>query len=281
MRAGDVGRLVALAAIWGASFIFMRVVSPVLGPVIAADVRMVIAGLTLIVYFRAVGFDPEWRRWWREYALVGMFNSGLPFLLYSYAALHIPASLSAVLNATAPMFGALLGALLVGERLSLRRIVGLVLGVVGVALVTRQEGGSFTGLAVAAGLVAAFCYGLTGVYLKRWAGGVPSRGLAVGTQVVAGIVLLPLVPFAPPYAPLTVEAALSMLALGVICGGVAYVLYYRLIKDIGATGALTVTYLIPVFGVLFGAVFLGETLSLQMLAGAALVLLGTVFVLRS
>jgi drug/metabolite transporter (DMT)-like permease len=282
MKAGDVVRLVALAAIWGASFMFMRVVSPVLGPVIATDSRMLVAGAALAAYFRVIGFDPQWRRWWRQYVLIGVLNSGLPFLLYSYAALHIAAGLSAVLNATAPMFGALLGVALLGERLTLKRTIGLVLGVVGVALVTRQETGSgFAGLAIGAGLLAASSYAFTGVYLKRWAPQIPARGLAAGTQVAAAAVFLPLVPFAPPYAELTMPVVLSVLALGLICGAVAYLLYFRLIVDIGATGALTVTYLIPLFGVLFGAVFLHEALSLQVLAGAALVVLGTVFVLRS
>ncbi len=282
MKAGDVARLVALAAIWGASFMFMRVVTPVLGPVIATDSRMLVAGVALAVYFRGTGFDPQWRRWWRQYALIGILNSGLPFLLYSYAALHIPAGLSSVLNATAPMFGALLGVALLGERLTLRRSIGLVLGVAGVALVTRQELGSdFAGLAIAAGLLAASSYAFTGIYLKRWAPQIPVRGLAVGTQLIAALVFLPLVPFAPPYAELTWLVALCVLGLGLLCGAVAYLLYFRLIADIGATGALTVTYLVPLFGVLFGAVFLQETLGAQVLAGAALVVAGTVFVLRS
>jgi drug/metabolite transporter (DMT)-like permease len=142
-------------------------------------------------------------------------------------------------------------------------------------------GSGFAGLAIAAGLLAAISYAFTGIYLKRWAPQIPARGLAVGTQVVAAVVFLPLVPFAPPYAELTVPVMLCVLALGLLCGAVAYLLYFRLIVDIGATAALTVTYLIPLFGVLFGAVFLHETLSLQVLAGAALVVLGTVFVLRS
>ncbi len=116
MRAADFGRLVALAAIWGASFLFTRIVAPVLGPVLTADLRMLVAGLALVAYFRLAGFDPEWRRWARKYAFVGVLNSGLPFLLYAYAALYLSAGLMAVLNATAPMWGALLTVLLLGAR---------------------------------------------------------------------------------------------------------------------------------------------------------------------
>ena len=282
MRAADFGRLVALAAIWGASFLFTRIVAPVLGPVLTADLRMLVAGLALVAYFRLVGFDPDWRRWGRKYALVGLLNSGLPFLLFAYAALHLPAGLMAVLNATAPMWGALFAVLLLGERLTGRRAAGLALGVAGVAVLSRPDAGTTQAfLAIAACLAASFLYGLTGVYMKRWAGDVPARGMAVGTQVAAGLLMLPLIPFSPPPAGATVLVAASVLALGLLCGAVAYLLYFRLIVDIGPAGALTVTYLIPLFGVLWGTLLLGEALSVTMLAGGVLVVLGTVFVLRN
>jgi drug/metabolite transporter (DMT)-like permease len=274
---------VALAAIWGASFLFNRIAAPVLGPVLTAELRTLIAGIALAAYFAAAGFDPEWRRWWRQYLIVGIFSSAVPFLLWAYAALSVTAGLLSVLNATSPMWGALCSALLLRERLSARRIMGLVVGVTGVALVTQPAGGG-PGLyypAVGAALAAAFCYGLIATYIKRWANDVPSRGMAVGTQLAAGILLIPFIPLWPPAAAPTPLVAGSMLALGLVCGAVAYLLYFRLIADIGATGALTVTYLIPAFGVLWGALFLGETVSSTMLAGAALVILGTVFVLRN
>ena len=282
MRAADFGRLVALAAIWGASFLFTRIVAPVLGPVLTADLRMLVAGLALVAYFRLAGFDPDWRRWGRKYALVGLLNSGLPFLLYAYAALYLSAGLMAVLNATAPMWGALFAVLLLGERLTGRRAAGLALGVAGVAVLSRPDAGTTQAfLAIAACLAASFLYGLAGVYMKRWAGDVPARGMAVGTQVAAGLLMLPLIPFSPPPAELTALVAASVLALGLLCGAVAYLLYFRLIVDIGPAGALTVTYLIPLFGVLWGTLFLGEALSITMLAGGMLVVLGTVFVLRN
>jgi drug/metabolite transporter (DMT)-like permease len=282
MRAADFGRLVALAAIWGASFLFTRIVAPVLGPVLTADLRMLVAGLALVAYFRLAGFDPDWRRWGRKYAFVGLLNSGLPFLLYAYSALYLSAGLMAVLNATAPMWGALLTVLLLGERLTARRAAGLALGLVGVAVLSRPDAGTAQAfLAIAACLAASFLYGLAGVYMKRWAGEVPARGMAVGTQVAAGLLMLPLIAFSPPPAEPTVLVAASVLALGLLCGAVAYLLYFRLIVDIGPAGALTVTYLIPLFGVLWGTLFLGEALSMTMLAGGALVVLGTVFVLRN
>jgi drug/metabolite transporter (DMT)-like permease len=188
----------------------------------------------------------------------------------------------AVLNATAPMWGALLTVLLLGERLTGRRAAGLALGVVGVAVLSRPDAGTAQAfLAIAACLAASFLYGLAGVYMKRWAGDVPARGMAVGTQVMGGLLLLPLVPFSANSIQADFLVVSSILALGLLCGAVAYLLYFRLIVDIGPAGALTVTYLIPLFGVLWGTLFLGEALSLTMLAGGVLVVLGTVFVLRN
>ena len=281
MRAADAARLLALAAIWGASFLFIRIVSPAIGPWMTADLRVLIAGIALVAYFRLTGYDPEWRRWSRHYVAMGLLTSGFPFLLYAYAALHLPAGLMSVLNATSPMFAAIMAALLLGEGLSRLRIAGLVLGVAGVALVTRPDASGFPLLAVGACLLAAWFYGLSGSYMRRWARQVPPRGMAVGTQVSAGILMLP---FAAATAPAALPSPLVMAclaALGLVCGAVAYLLYFRLIRDIGPTGALTVTYLIPVFGMLFGAVFLGETVTATMLGGVALVLAGTAFVLKN
>ena len=281
MRPADTARLVALAAIWGASFLFTRITAPELGPVLTAEARTLIAGVALAIYFGLTGYNPEWRRWGRQYVIVGILTSGLPFLLWAYAALTLTAGLMSVLNATSPMWGAVCSALLLRERLNRQRVLGLAIGVVGVALVTRPTSDELALPAVLAALAAAFCYGLAGAYMKRWASGAPSRGMAVGTQLVAGILLIPFIPLAPPEAVPSLPIIASMLALGLVCGAIAYLLYFRLVADIGATGALTVTYLIPVFGVLWGALFLGEALSLPMLAGGGLVVLGTVLVLRT
>jgi drug/metabolite transporter (DMT)-like permease len=282
MRRADAARLVLLAAIWGASFLFNRIAAPAIGPVLTAELRTLIAGIALAVYFGLTGFNPQWRRWGRQYVIVGMLTSGLPFLLWAYAALSLTAGLMSVLNATSPMWGALWSAALLRERLNARRIAGLMIGVAGVALVTRPEtGADIAPPAVIAALAAAFCYGLASAYIRRWASAVPARGMAAGTQMAAGVLLIPFIALSPPPAAPTLLVAASMLALGLVCGAVAYLLYFRLIADIGATGALTVTYLIPVFGVLWGAAFLGEAISAPMLAGAALVILGTIFVLRN
>jgi drug/metabolite transporter (DMT)-like permease len=212
---------------------------------------------------------------------VGILSSAVPFLLWAYAALSLTAGLLSVLNATSPMWGAVCSAVILGERLDVRRVVGLVIGVVGVALVTRPDSGSQLFYpAIGAAIVAAFCYGLIATYIKRWASEVPSRGMAVGSQLAAGTLLIPFIALWPPAGPPAPGVVASILALGLACSALAYLLYFRLIADLGATGALTVTYLIPVFGVLWGFLFLNETVTLAMLSGGALVVLGTILVLR-
>ncbi len=278
MRPADAARLVTLAAIWGASFLFLRIATPVFGVLATADVRMLIAGGTLAAYYAITRFDADWRRSWRFYVVIGILNCVLPFLLFGYAALYLTVGLLVVLNATSPMWGALLTAILQREQMSPGRIAGLVTGVVGVAIVSGAEG-SERWIAILAGLGAAFSYGLTGFLMRRWAKGTSPRGMASGSLLAGGVLLAPVLVAVPPAWP-GMPVALALLALGVVCGAIAYVLYFRLIADIGATGALTVTYLIPLFGMAWGAVFLGEAITASMIVGALVVILGTVLVLR-
>ena len=279
MRGADLARLLALGAIWGASFLFMRIVAPALGPIVTADARMLIAAAALALWFRFSRYDPGWRRWWAQYATVGMINTGVPFILFAYAALSLGTGELAVLNATAPMWGAVMSAFFLGERLSARRVSGLVLGIGGVVLIAAPAGDRAAWLAWIAALAASACYGFAGVYLRRWAPDAPAKGLAVGTQLAAGLLVLPLIAAWPPASSPTPLVLGSVLALGLLCSALAYLLYYRLIADLGPTRALTVTYLIPLFAMLWGALFLGEPPTAAMAGGGVLVILGTLLVL--
>lgn len=281
MRPADTARLVALAAIWGASFIFIRVTAPVLGPAWMAEGRVLIGALVLLAWFRFTGFDPGWRRHLRFYIAIGILNSAIPFTLYGFAGMHMSASVMSILNATSPMFGLLLGAAFAGEPITARKVAGIVIGAIGVALVAQpaeDAAGPMFMWAVAACLCASFSYGMTGVLIKRWGSAVPSRGIAVGAQVIAAVVLLPLLPFMPPVAAPSAVVLANLLGLGILASGIALLLYFRLMADIGATRALTVTFLVPVFGLLWGMLLLGESLTPAGIAGAVLVLAGTLLV---
>lgn len=278
MRASDITRLVSLAAIWGGSFVFLRVVAPALGPIVTADLRVLIAWGALAIYCRAVGIDVAWRQFWPQYLVIGMFNAALPFFLFAFAALHIPASYSAILNATSPFFGALFAGLWLGEKITLMKSVGFVFGIAGVGLVTGvapDAAGGSAAWAMAACLLAAVSYGFVSVYAKKFAAAANPRAIASGSQLMAGLLLLPLTPLAPPPGPVTPLIAVNMIVFALLSSGVAFLLYYRLIADIGPTKSLTVTFLMPAFTMLWAALFLGEAITAVMISGCGLILAGT------
>lgn len=284
MTTGDAGRLLALAAIWGGSFPFMRVAAPALGPAWTAELRVLLGGLALFAWLRLSGVELGLRRHWRPYAIVGGIGIAAPFALYAFAAMHAPGGLLAIVNATAPIFGLAWGAAFRDERLTVPRAIGLALGIAGVAVIARPGdagGGPLLGWAIAAALGACCFYGVVGVLVKRFASALSPRAMAAGNQLAAAAVLLPLLPIMPATGPASALVIANLLALALLASGVAFVLYFRLIADLGAARALTVTYLIPVFGVLWGVLFLDETVSAAMLAGGVLIILGTVLVLQN
>ena len=283
MRAPDAARLVALATIWSLSFVFIRVLAEPLGPVWTATLRMFIAGVALCAFFAIVGYRADVRTHWRAYLFVGAINSAAPFLLFAWAAKTLPASYLVVLNAAAPMFTALLAAAWLGERLGAVKAMGLGVGAVGVAMVSGAGPLAPTPAvltAVAASLAAALCYAIAGLGLKRHGAGLEPQAMAGWSQLFAGTAMLPVaLPFPIP-GPMTAWAWANLVALALMCSAVAYLLYFRLIRDIGPTRAMTVTFLMPALGMLWGVLFLDERVTAPMLAGAALVIAGTVAVLR-
>jgi drug/metabolite transporter (DMT)-like permease len=278
MRSADIFRLLILAAIWGASFLFLRIVAPVLGALWTAEVRVALAGCAMLLFMaiskRAMNFKSNWK----QYVLIGTLNSALPFALFSYAALTLPAGYSAILNATSPLWGALVGAAILGERLSARKLVGLLIGVSGVAFLVRLGPAAFTPQVLMAALAcagAALCYGLAGAYSKKTSSDIAPPLMATGSQVGAALVLLPFLPLSPVKAEVTPFILLIAAMLALLCSAVAYLIYFRLIADLGPTKALTVTFLIPLFALLWGALFLHEAITVNMLIGCAMVVVAT------
>lgn len=276
----NMGRLLLLAAIWGASFLFIRIAVPTFGPAMLMGGRVFFAAIFLACIAVLLHKKLYWRDNWLHYLKLGLINSALPFLLFAYAAGVLTASLLSVLNATAPIWGALIGILFFRQPLSLKIVAGLLLGVTGVAIlvgfdpVLLQPGAL---LAVASAASAACCYGIATHYTRR-AKAVEPFANAHGSMWGATLLLLPLATLSPPAAEISTHAALAVLALGVVCTGVAYLLYFKLVQEVGATPALTVTFLIPVFGVLWGALFLGEQVGWHTAVGAFTVLTGTALV---
>ncbi|MGM9515209.1 DMT family transporter [Roseateles sp. DB2] len=277
----NVAELTLLAAIWGASFLFLRLGAPAFGPLALAFVRVAGAGLFLLPLLAWQGGRAglqELRRDWRPLMLVALLNSALPFAFFSYAALSITAGLSSILNATTPIWGALVASIWLGQRLDTGRRLGLLVGFAGVVFLAWEQasfkpGGS--GWAILACLGATCCYGLAASATKKYLGQTRPLAVATGSQAFAALLLA--VPAAAQWpAQMPGQTAwLSAIALALLCSGLAYILYFRLMQRAGPSYALSVTFLIPVFAVLWGAVFLGESFTLHMAAGCAIVLLGT------
>jgi len=278
MRSADLIRLLTLAAIWGASFLFMRIVAPVLGAFWTAETRVALAGIAMLAYMLLTHQGMNFGKHWKQYLMLGILNSALPFSLFSFAAMTLPAGYSAIVNATSPLWGALVGALVLGERLNARKLAGLVIGVAGVAFLVRLGPVVFTPQVLLAALAcvgAAVCYGIAGAYSKKKSAGIAPPQMATGSQLGAALVLLPFA--GASSAPGTVTPFVVVIAalLALLCSAVAYFIYFRLIADLGPTKALTVTFLIPLFALAWGAIFLGETINANTLIGCALVVLAT------
>ena len=280
MSSASATRLLALAAIWGGSFLFMRIAAPVLGPVRLIAWRVALAAAFLAGLARLWRRGLQARMHWRHYLILGACNSALPFLLFAFAAQTLSASLLSILNATAPIFASAIAALRARSLPAPRTVLGLLLGIGGVAVLASFDAMMMRPgavVALAAGLAGSVSYGVASIYAKS-APGVDPFANAFGSMASASFILVPLVPFFPAHAASGPLVAISVAALGVLCSGVAYLLYFRLIADLGPASALTVTFLIPVFGVLWGALFLHESVGVHTLAGAAIVVVGTALV---
>jgi drug/metabolite transporter (DMT)-like permease len=278
MQRRDVVRLLLLAGLWGGSFAFIRVAAPELGAVWLAFARVALAFAALFVLALARRSVPPFLPYWRSYTVIGIVNSALPFALFAFAEQYVDASMAAVLNATSPFFGAVVAAVWLKDPLTLRKLAGMAVGLAGVVLLVGWHSEPLTGmtlLAVLACLAAALSYGVASVYAKRQMGGIESTSVALYSQLTAAIVLMPALMFVPlPSAPSPLVIG-NVLALALGSTAVAYLLYFRLIATIGPARALTVTFLIPLFGVLWGYLFLGEPLAANTLVGCALILGGT------
>ena len=290
MNAINTLRLVGLAAIWGASFLFMRMIAPVLGAVPTAFFRVLLAGIGLFALLLVLGVKLDFHGKFKHTLLLGLINSGIPSVMFSLAALVLPAGYSAISNATTPLMGALIGALFFAEKMNLNKAAGVLLGLFGVMLLTRTGPLAFS-LELLWGalacLLATTCYGFSSFLARRWLdqqGGLDSRLATFGSMLGATLLLLPLFAYSvttqPPASWGGVKEWLALLALGLICTAFAFALYFQLISQIGPLKSMAVTFLIPPFGVFWGVLLLNEPLSWSYLYGGSLIVLALYLVLK-
>jgi drug/metabolite transporter (DMT)-like permease len=279
--------MLLLAAVWGGSFLFMRTAAPEFGPVALISLRVGIAAVILVAIVVWQGKFNTLIAAYKKLLLLGVINSCVPFLCFAFAALTLPAGVASILNATAPLWAGVIGAVWLKEQLSSPRIVGLGVAFVGVIVLIFGQGrlvatgaAASTKLsdqiwAVLACLFATFLYGIASNFTKKYLQGTDATVNAAGSQLSSAIFLIPFVGFFWPDKMPSAAAWWSTILLAVFSTALAYLLFFRLISRIGASRTVSVTFLIPVFGCLFGVIFLKETMNLTMLVGAAVVLVGT------
>jgi drug/metabolite transporter (DMT)-like permease len=275
MGTRDLGALLLLSALWGASFIYIRVAVPALGPFVLVELRVGLAAVALALCAALVGRLPKLRGRWRQFALLGAVNVAIPFSLISTAEINLTASLAAILNSTTVMFTAVVAAVWMGDALTARKLVGVALGIVGVTVLVGWDPIAMNwavALSVGAMLAASLAYALGSVYAKRTFADSPPLAIASGQLTAATMLVLPLAAVsAPEQSPSTI-VVLSVLGLALPSTAVAYMLYFRLIANVGPTSTSTVTLLVPLFGLLFGVVLLDEPVGVGTLAGLVLIL---------
>lgn len=273
-------QLVALSALWGASFMFIRMAVPVMGPWVLAAGRVGLAALTLALLMSVLRHAWPWKEW-RTLAVMGVLSVAAPFMLYAWAGLYLPAGYSALLNTTAVLFGTLSSAWFKEDTLTIRKLLGCLIGFIGVGLIVRLGPVPLDGTTLVAALAcvcAAACYGLATPVMKRATARMQPLAIAAGIHVMALLVVLPGAAWQWPEARFTASTLAATAVLGIVTSGLAYWAHLRIIRHVTPVAAMSPVFMIPVFGVAWGHLFLGEALSPGIFAGGALVLVASALV---
>ncbi len=292
--------IILLAAIWGSSFIFMRILAPSIPATIVSSLRVLIAGIFIYIVFRLWKENPHKntnniKKKYAHYILVGMLNSGIPFTLYAFAAKHIPAGYSVILNSLTPVFTVILACIFLKEKLSIRKALGIILGFMGVYIlmypkinIPNHQFNMYTIYGILACMGATLCYACGSIITKKFLEKDGATELAAYTQILAGLVLLPFWMFNPSISSAAINTlfiepklALSLLALSIICSSLAYIMYFNLIKSSGALKAVSVTFIIPIFGIMWSYIFLHEKLPTTAYLSACFIILSIFLILKT
>ena len=284
-------KIILVGAIWGGSHAMVRVTAPAIGPTLTAFIRILIAAsfLWMLLRFRKKNLDIKTN--WTRFLVAGVLNLALPQFLLAFGALHLPAAYLSIVNGMVPAFIAIFSYFILRESLSARKSIGLFMGLFGVVLLSQygsvEHFDSDTWIALAESLAATASYGIGTVYVRRWASHIKpavltSGGGFAGALVLAPMALIAWLRYVPEAAPVHSSAVVigCLFTLGILGSGIAFVLFYGLVREVGAFRASITTFLMPMFGMLWGFLFLGEGVTLGMIGGAALVLFSTALCLK-
>lgn len=279
----DILQLILLGAIWGGSFLFMRMATHVFGPAYLVEGRVALGAAFMLIIGWILKKDfKDLARYWKQFAVFGFLNCALPFVLFAVCSLKLSAAQSAILNSTTPIWGFLIGVVMGTETFTARRLIGLSFGVVGVVTLFWGDALFLQADAVWAavcGLVAALCYGIATNYARRMIAVDPILSSG-GGLLAASFILLPTLYFVPMQAMPDTAAWAALVGLGLLCSGFAFLIYFRLLKALGPTSTLTVTFIVPIFATLWGALLLREPVGPRIIASIALIITGTTLVVR-
>jgi len=281
MSPADILQIIAMAAVWGGSFLFLRIATPDFGPVPLIAIRVAISTLFLLPVLLV---RPAWRAEFRQNLgklfFLGLINAAIPFPLFAYSTLFVTAGFASIINATAPLFAALVAGVWLRDRITIGGFVGLIVGFGGVVLLVGGLPETNPGalLAISGSLFAAFLYGVSASFVKRYLAGVNAWVTTIGSFGFAALLLAPLAALAWPAVNPSGSSWLAVLLLAVVCTAIPNIYYFRLVLRVGPGKAMSVAFLIPIFGILWGALALGETITFAMLGGGAVILLGTALV---
>ena len=281
MTIKDVFMLFTLAALWGGSFLFMRMSVSALGPLVLIELRVLLAGITLVIFSWLSRHKIQILHKWWQYLILGAMNAAIPFTLISFAELRLNAGFAAILNATTPTFTALIAWLWTKDPFTLNKMWGVLLGVIGVSVLVgwhHGETGFSFWLSASCSLLAAVFYGVAGVFSSRYFKGEKPMDMAIGQQLAATLILIPFSLATLPHVMPAAVVIFSVVGLAVFCTAVAYLLYFSLIHRVGALKTSTVTFLVPVFGVVWGKLFLGESIRVRLMLGLVIILLSVALV---
>jgi drug/metabolite transporter (DMT)-like permease len=282
LRPQDAARLVALGAMWGASYLFMRLAVPHLGSALMIEVRVALAGLLLLAFMWTTGRASAWRTFWRPWLFVSIVGTAVPFLLIAEALRAIDASTASILNALVPLFTTIVAAIWIREPITPAKAAGILLSIAGTAVLvgwTPQPMSARQLLAASMSIGATMLYGINIVYSRVKLREAAPVATSAYTLLFAALVLLPFTPLDRDLSAVPSIAWYAVLGLAVVSTTVAFIYYYRLIADIGPVKASTVTLLVPVFGMVWGVLFLGEPLTPGRIAGCAIILSGCALIL--
>ncbi len=266
-----------LGAVWGSAFMFIKIATPELGPIALVNIRLAVAGLIFLPFLLQKKYLRHFKSNLKNILILSIINTALPFSLFAYASLESSSNMLSILNGTTAIMAVVISTMWLKVKLNLFQILGVFIGLFGIIVLANPDNVYISTKATIFCLSAAFCYALSANYIQKFAYKTNTIVLIGWSLVIASVLLLPLTIFNLPSKTPSSNAIFSILWLGVVSTGVAFLGYVRLIEKVGAVKTATVAYFIPVFGVIWGYIFLGEPITLQILIGMMLILIGIIF----